>query len=226
MAIGIIAVVIVQTVSIESSSLSITQTTRNQMRAVWAMRQVYAQMEYVVDALGTDGLPKSDLNLGWSGDEQFTVNLLIKDSNLEASRLLTSAMKLSQGMNTEEAPASGEKQEDASTQDSQMKEFGALLDSKLPKDLFRTVAIKVTWKEAGADKSINSGSLIIDEKKVVAIFDQASATAKALGAGGASGATGGAGGATGATGAGSGGAAAGSGAGAGNPTSTGSGVGP
>lgn len=180
LAISIIAVVIVQTVSIEAASIGITQTTRNKMRAVWALRQMTAQVEYVTDALGLEALPRTELNVPWSGDDQFMVNLQFKDANIEASRLLTSAMKLAQGVGgeTKEKETNSSSKEGSSQQDSQIKEFADLIDSRLPKDLFYLFKSKVTWKEGNSEKTLDGGYLIIDEKKVASVFEQAASAAK------------------------------------------------
>ena len=52
MAISILSIVAVQILNVQSSSIQVAQSSRDNMRATWAMRSAISQMEYALDALG------------------------------------------------------------------------------------------------------------------------------------------------------------------------------
>lgn len=181
LAIGILSVVIVQVLSVQSSNVSITQVSRDNVRATWAMRQAISQLQYVLDTLGVEGLPKNPVEFAWSADEKFVVRVEVKEENIEASRLLMSAMKLASFGQQPDEESDEENDPQAA-----LKEVASLLDSRLPKDLYRTFQIVVSWKQGDErSRQLDGGGLIIDDKLIEGMIPAATAaTAPATGAGG------------------------------------------
>lgn len=164
LAIGILSVVIVQVVSVQSSNVAVSQISRDNMRATWAMRQAVSQLEYVLDALGASALPKTAFEYPWPSDDKFSIRVEFKEVSIEASRLLVSALKIASVVN--DAGEDDDEGEEKSDPAASLKQFASLLDSKLPKDLYRTYQITVSWKDGDRTKSVESGGLIIDEKVI------------------------------------------------------------
>lgn len=163
LAIGILSVVCVQIISVQASSLAVTVTTRDAMSATWALRSATSQIEYVLDSLGADGLPKERV-YPWPADEKYKISILTKETNLEASKLLFTALKLGSGaaIAGEEKSGGGEENDPAKG----MKEIGEMLDSQIPKDMYKTLTLNVSWAEGEATKSIDGGMLVIDDSKI------------------------------------------------------------
>ena len=157
MAISILAIVSVQILNVQSSSIAVTQSARDNMRSTWALRSTLSQIEYAVDTVGTKGMPKS-ADFVWSADPNFKINVTLEDTPIEASKLLSTAMKLgaSQGAGAEEEAA------DAGDTKGDLKEMAALLDSQIPKDLYRTANVKVTWQVGDSTRSAETGMLLVD----------------------------------------------------------------
>lgn len=160
LAISILSIVAVQILNVQSSSISVTQSSRDNMRATWAMRSALSQIEYALDALGPKGLPR-DGTFAWSLDPAFTTTVKVEDTPLEASRLLSTAMKLGGA-----AAPGGEDDEDGEGAAGGFKEIGQMLDSQVPKDMYRTVNVVVSWKEGDTTRSIEGGMLAIDSEQL------------------------------------------------------------
>jgi|GEM_PF-612030 len=158
MAISILAIVAVQILNVQSASITVTQSSRDNMRATWAMRSAISQMEYALDTVGPKGLPK-EASFPWALDPQFTISVKVEDTPLEASRLLFTAMKMGGAAGAAQSGAEGEESEDKT---GGMKEIGAMLDSQIPKDMYRTANFSVSWKEGEGTRSLDGGMLTID----------------------------------------------------------------
>lgn len=159
LAMGILSIVTVQIINVQSSSVAVTSTTKNVTRATWAMRSAVSQLQYVLDAYGVEGLPK-ETAYNWPVDENFKVTVLTKETIIEASKLLSTVMKLGSAGGKSEESDTAKKEEDPTKG---MKEIGEILDGQIPKDMYRSVKLLVTWKDGETDKSIEGGMLVIDD---------------------------------------------------------------
>lgn len=159
LAIGILSVVVVQILGVQTSSVMVTQTARETMRATWAMRQTVAQIEYVLDAFGAKGLP-AEAKYDWPADPGFVTSFVSTQTSIAASKFFTTAMRLGAQTNGDaekntfasEDPASG------------FKGIGDLIDQQVPKDIYYSLAIVVNWKQGDTARSLDSGLLIVDDK--------------------------------------------------------------
>jgi prepilin-type N-terminal cleavage/methylation domain-containing protein len=161
MAISILAIVVVQILNVQAASITVTQSARDNMRSTWALRSTLSQVEYAVDTVGTKGMAKS-ADFVWSADPNFKINVTLEDTPIEASKLLSTAMKLGasqgSGENEESASKAGDTKGD-------LKEMASLLDSQIPKDLYRTAAIKISWQVGDKTRTAESGLLLVDASK-------------------------------------------------------------
>jgi prepilin-type N-terminal cleavage/methylation domain-containing protein len=159
MAISILAIVVVQILNVQAASITVTQSARDNMRSTWALRSTLSQIEYAIDSVGTKAMPKS-ADFVWSGDPNFKINVTLEDTPIEASKLLSTAMKLgaSQGGGAEAEEGASK----AGDTKGDMKEMAALLDAQIPKDLYRTAAVKVTWQVGDKTRSAETGMLLVD----------------------------------------------------------------
>lgn len=190
LAIGILSVVVAQVVSVQGTQISVSKIAADNIRATWALRHMISQLQYVVETLGVAGLPKNPVDIPWSGDVNFTIRLEVKELNVEPSRMILSAMKLAMGGLGGEDAANDESNKEAA-QDSMagFKEMASLIDSKLPKDLYRSYNVTVSWKEGDKSRSIEGGGMIIDNKVLVGLVGAGAAATGAQGAGGGATAT-------------------------------------
>jgi prepilin-type N-terminal cleavage/methylation domain-containing protein len=161
MAIGILAVVAVQILNVQSSTILVTASARDNMVSTWVLRSIVSQVEYAVDTVGTKAMPKT-ADFPWSGNNEFKVSIALEDTPIEASRLMSTAMKLGKGQLA--AEEGGEPSSEEVGGD--LKEIGALLDSQIPKDLYRTVQVKVTWPVGENRRTAETGMLLIDTSQV------------------------------------------------------------
>jgi prepilin-type N-terminal cleavage/methylation domain-containing protein len=162
LAISILSIVAVQILNVQSSSISVTQNSRDNMRATWALRSAISQIEYALDALGPKGLVR-EASFPWSLDPAFTTIVKVEDTPLEASRLLMTAMKLGGAAS---AGPEGEDEGDGKDAAGGFKEIGQMLDSQVPKDMYRTANVVVSWKEGDSTRSIEGGMLVIDAEQL------------------------------------------------------------
>jgi hypothetical protein len=166
LAIGILATMLVQIISMHSNSLAISQTTLNTMKATWALRQAMGQMQYVIDVYGSkEGNRFSNVSVPWSADSEFTIKATTKDMPIEASRLLVSAFRIGTAFSAqgaEDEGSAGGENDPASA----IKSFAEQIDSFVPKDLYRTVNLEVSWKQGEATKSLDTGFFLIDSKSL------------------------------------------------------------
>lgn len=184
LAIGILSVVVAQVVSVQGTQISVSKIAADNIRATWALRHMMSQLQYVVETLGVAGLPKNPIDVPWTGDASYTIRLEVKELNVEPSRMILSAMKLAMG-----GAGGGAEEEKDEAKDSMdgFKEMASLIDSKLPKDLYRSYNVTVSWKEGDKTRSIEGGGMIIDNKVLVGLVGAGAAAAGAQGGGGAGG---------------------------------------
>lgn len=166
LAIGILSVVIVQVISVQSTNVAVTQIARDNIQATWAMRQAQSQLEYVLDTLGVPGLPKAAPEFEWKPmpDDSYVVKMEFKDVNVKPSEVLITALKLAMGKGEKESEGEGEGGNDPTKG---LKDMASMLDAQLPKDMYKSYVVSVTWKQGdGKSKQIDSGGFIIDEKVI------------------------------------------------------------
>ena len=200
LAIGILAVVTIQIINVQTASMEISGTSRQNQQATWALRSATAQLQYVLDAYGVEGLrPKAEFSFG--AEKQYSVVVESKETTIEASRLFSTAVKMAQALGGE----AGDNEDENDKMSQQYKEIGQTLDSQIPKDIYRTIKVTVAWKQGEASREIDGGFLVVDEKGLTVGSDLESLMG--AGGGGADGGTGGgtSGGAGGGTGSGKGG---------------------
>jgi uncharacterized membrane protein YgcG len=204
LAIGILAVVTIQIINVQTASMEISGTSRQNQQATWALRSATAQLQYVLDAYGVEGLrPKAEFSFG--AEKQYSVLVESKETTIEASRLFSTAVKMAQALGGD--AGASEDEDDKMSQ--QYKEIGQTLDSQIPKDIYRTIKVTVSWKQGEASREIEGGFLVVDEKGLTVGSDLQSLM------GAAGGAAGGGGAAAGETGGGTGGGGTGGGTGGG-----------
>ena len=159
LAIGILAVVTIQIINVQSASMEISGTSRQNQQATWALRSATAQLQYVLDVYGVEGLrPKAEFPFG--SEKQYNVLVETKETSIEASRLFATAVKMAQALGGEGSEASRDDEETAK----QFEAVGQTLDSQIPKDIYRTIKVTVSWKQGEATREIDGGFLVVDEK--------------------------------------------------------------
>jgi Tfp pilus assembly protein PilV len=160
LAIGVLALVAVQIVSVQSASMEITATSRNNQNATWALRSATAQLQYVLDVYGVDGLrPSTEYVFG--PDKAFKVSVQSAETKIEASRLFLTAIQMAQSL----AGAEGD-EEQTKELSAQYEQIGQTLDSQIPSDIYRTVKVAVSWKQGETERTMDGGFLIVDETGV------------------------------------------------------------
>jgi type II secretory pathway pseudopilin PulG len=166
LAIGILATMLVQVINMHSNSLAISQTTMNNMKATWALRQAMGQLQYIIDVYGSKENSRfHNISVPWSADPEFTIKVATQDMPIEASRLLVSAFRIGTAftVNSQEGEDSGKKTDDPADA---IKSFAEQINSFVPKDLYRTVKLEVSWKQGEFTKSLDSGFFLIDSKSL------------------------------------------------------------
>ncbi len=160
LAIGILSIVVVQIVNVQSASMEIAAISRSNQAATWALRSATAQLQYVLDVYGVEGLrPAAEFKSGQEGE--YTVLVTSEETTIEASRLFVTAMRMASVMGGGGLPGA-EDEEDASAE--QFKAIGDQLDSQIPKDIYRTVKVNVSWELGGTTRQIDGGFLVVDDK--------------------------------------------------------------
>jgi len=163
LAIGVLVTVFSQIVGVQASSLAVAKNTKANMQATWALRAISAQIEYMTDVKGVKGLPTdssgpSPLKLDGEDGEPLRFEYKNEQSNIKASKFLTASLRLGQGLTgaTEEGGGADEK----------FKQFGEMLDSQLPDDIYRSISLKALWNDGQQIRSMEMGMLLIDRKSV------------------------------------------------------------
>ena len=160
LAIGILSIVCIQIINVQSASMEIVAVSRSNQLATWAMRSANAQLQYVLDVYGVEGLrPSTEFKAG--PEKDLTVTVETAQTTIEASRLFMTAMRMTSVLGGAGAP---ESEEERNEQEAQYKEIGDALDSQVPKDIYRTIKVKVTWNLAGVERSMDGGFLVVDDK--------------------------------------------------------------
>jgi uncharacterized membrane protein YgcG len=176
LAIGVLSIVVVQIVNVQSASMEIAAVSRANQGATWALRSATAQLQYVLDAYGVEGLrPTQEFTAG--PEKEFTVLVRTEETSIEASRLLVTALRMASVFGGQ-----GPEDDRGREQEEQYKEIGQILDSQVPKDIYRTVQINVSWTLGGSTRQIDGGFLVVDDKALTLGSDIAS-----LGGGGSGG---------------------------------------
>jgi hypothetical protein len=162
LAIGILVMVFSQIVGVQASALAVAKNTKANIQATWALRSLASQIEYIVDVKGVKALPTESsqpppLKFGKDSDEGLRFEYKNKQSLIKASKFLLASMNLGQSL-TGGADADESKE--------QFKQFGELLDSQLPSDIYRSVTLSAHWNDGQAGRSMELGLLLIDRKAV------------------------------------------------------------
>ncbi|MEN9530518.1 MAG: hypothetical protein RI932_2391 [Pseudomonadota bacterium] len=162
LAIGILVTVFSQIVGVQASSLSVARNNKANIQATWALRSLASQIEYIVDVRGVKALPTNSsqpppVKLNGEGDDGISFAYDNKQALISASKFLLVSMNL--GMNL----AGGGADEGGNEQ---FKQFGELLDSQLPKDIYRSIKLTALWKDGETQRSTDIGMLLIDRKSV------------------------------------------------------------
>jgi type II secretory pathway pseudopilin PulG len=162
LAIGILVTVFSQIVGVQASSLSVARNNKANIQATWALRSLASQIEYIVDVRGVKALPTNSsqpptIKLNGEGDDGISFQYTNKQALISASKFLQVSMNL--GMNV----AGGGAEEGGNEQ---FKQFGELLDSQLPKDIYRSIKLTALWKDGETQRSTELGMLLIDRKSV------------------------------------------------------------
>jgi Tfp pilus assembly protein PilV len=158
LAIGILALVTVQIVSVQSASMEITGSSAMNQQATWALRSANAQLQYVLDVYGVEGLrPSAEYTFG--PDKAMTVSVQTEETPIEASRLFATAVRMAQQL------SGGAIDEESSKElGTQYEQIGQTLDSQIPKDIYRTIKVSVAWKQGDVTRTMEGGFLVVDEK--------------------------------------------------------------
>lgn len=162
MAIGIVVTVFAQIVGVQASALSVARNNKANIQATWALRSLSSQIEYIVDVRGVKALPTESsqpppLKLNGENDEGMRFEYKNKQSLIKASKFLMASMSLGQTL-------AGGGDDDGSNE--QFKQFGELLDSQLPSDIYRSVTLSAFWNDGQTSRSTELGLLLIDRKSV------------------------------------------------------------
>lgn len=161
LAIGILVTVFSQIVGVQASSLSVARNNKANIQATWALRSLASQIEYIVDVRGVKALPTESsqppaLRLNGDSSDEMTFEYRNKQSLIKASKFLMASMNLGKNV---AGSAEGEG-------DDQFKQFGELLDSQLPNDIYRSISLTARWKDGLTTRSTDLGLLLIDRKSV------------------------------------------------------------
>lgn len=132
------------------------------IQATWALRSLVSQIEYIVDVKGVKALPPESsqpppLKLDGDYEEPMRLTYKIEMPQIKASKFLLASVGLGQSL------AGGE---DESGGSEQMKQFGELLDSQLPADIYRSVSLTASWNDGQTTRSTDLGMLLIDRSAV------------------------------------------------------------
>ncbi len=183
LAIGILSTMLMQVISMHTNSLAASQTALNNMKATWALRQGMGQLQYIIDVYGSkDGARFKDISIPWTADSDFTIKIVTKDFPIEASQLLVSAFRIGTAFTS----GGAEKDEGASKDDpaESIKAFAEQVNAFVPKDIYRTVNIEVSWKQGEMTKSLDTGFFLIDSKALKEKASTLSTLANMAGMGG------------------------------------------
>jgi hypothetical protein len=151
-----------QIIGVQASSLGVAKNTKANMQATWALRALSAQLEYIADVKGVKGLPTESsvpAPLKFDSQESDIVRFEYKNEQalIAASKFLLASMRLGQGMAAKGEDEGG---------DDKFKQFGELLDSQLPKDIYRTIKLTALWNDGQQQRSMELGMLMIDRRAV------------------------------------------------------------
>lgn len=161
LAIGILVTVFSQIVGVQASSLAVAKNNKANIQATWALRSLVSQIEYIVDVKGVKALPTESsqppaLKLDGDYEESMRLEYKIKDPQIKASKFLLASVGLGRGL------AGG----DDSDGNEQMKQFGDLLDTQLPSDIYRSIELTARWNDGQTSRSTELGMLLIDRSAV------------------------------------------------------------
>ncbi|KAB8031997.1 type IV pilus modification PilV family protein [Fluviispira multicolorata] len=164
LAIAILSIVIGTIVGLQSSIISSTQISGDNMKASWAMRSAISQLQYLVDTGGASTIP-NETDFPWITDEQFKVNLIKKElKDVKPSQFLLSAL----GVFNLISPDGNEQTDVTST----FSAITPLLDAPAgaqSQSFFNNVTISVNWKDASVQRNISEGFFLIDKNALQGI---------------------------------------------------------
>ena len=171
-ALGILASIAVQLLSVQSNTISVTQLARDNMRATWALKGLLAQMQYFVEVYGLKALPE-EMEIPWEIDPSFKIKLRSKEVSIEASKVFLTVMKLQKQLSMENPPGDepgsplGGREMDA--QMKQLESVFSVLDTTVPKDIYKQIFVEVKWPDGGKTKELSSGLFYIDQKAITSL---------------------------------------------------------
>ena len=154
LAVAVLATVAAQILSVQSSSLSIIQASRDQLGSLWALRALESEIRYVNDVYGAKGLPR-EVAGPWSRNERFSFRVETTEPQVEASKLLFAAVHLAQA-------AKAQKSKEAPDVDptDDLAGFTSMVDQQLPKDLLRAVRYSISWTSGELKPKSLEGGLV------------------------------------------------------------------
>jgi type II secretory pathway pseudopilin PulG len=159
LAIGILATILSQIVSIHAGSLATTQAAISNMKATWAIRAAAAQIQYAAEVYGSSKGIRPEVTQDWGADPNFKIKITNKEVNVQTSQLLLSALRIGKLF-----AGPSEESEQGSDPMEGIKPMLSQLDGFVPKGLYRQINIDVTWKDGESNRSISDGFFFIDDK--------------------------------------------------------------
>lgn len=164
MAIGILAIIVTNILGTYASSVAVTQTSIDNMKASWVLRSILAQIEYKVDTRGVkDSFPAGETKFQYGTEPVFNVAVVVKDPPIEGSRFLQAAVRMQgalQGSGDEEGGGGGGMAEEF------VKQFGSQIDAALPREMYRSIQITVSWEQGESTRSLQTGVFLIDDQQL------------------------------------------------------------
>lgn len=173
LAIGILAIIVTNILGSYTNSVVITQTSINNMKATWVMRRVMSQIQYKIDTIGIkEAFRPGEIRQKYGTDPVFDVLIQVKDPLIEGSRLLQSAINMQTAMKgSGDEEGGGGNEEGGSNPADFVKQFGPQIDALLPKDMYRSLKITVSWEQGQSTRSIESGLFLIDDQQLKGGFN-------------------------------------------------------
>ena len=175
LAVGILALLVGSLITVQVSTIAVTKTSSDRLKALWALRSAMAQIDYVLDVKGQQFIPEKTA-LVWEGNKNFTITIQRKNlTNLKPSAFLKSAMKI-------QSLSQGDSNKDV---DQLIGPIGALLDAgtdaanttnkdssgqvKDANSTFCNLIVTVNWPSGAQTKDLSLGMFMIDSSAIANI---------------------------------------------------------
>ncbi len=167
LAIVILSFIVMSVISLQSSVINITYQSINKIKSTWAMKKTFAQVEYIIDTIGLDGLPDSK-EFQWSQDESFKINVnSMEPKDLKLSDFLITAYKFYNFTTKQDSTIDIEKtlapfatvldqQPDAS------KNLANIMNSTKKNIPFLNIDLSVNWNSGKEKKQLQDTLLLIN----------------------------------------------------------------